>query len=469
KHLNNNAILQMDIVNGANTFHIQPNEIIVGGMPNLSLGEGCYVMRYLTDDEHQAGFIAGLSEASGVGHIIPDFDKLLQHGLGDLIADATVRHDAAIDPAKRDFYQATILSLQGVSEYLLRFADLAAATAKTLSDGEAWEKTNLAAVEARLRHVAINKPTSFAEAVQLLFATHCCIQLTGEPTALGRLDQVLLPYLEADSISLDEAQEIIDAFYIKLDEKVQQNRLFIEDHQPFGNLAMGGASGPYPQGASLGQWIQQITVGGTVADNKPGKGTPAYNDLTRLFIRASARLPLNAPCLSLRTRKDMPEDLLEEAATAILCGGAHPILLNDELIIDGMHRSGDNIGGDGMATETDNLWDSAVELRSARNYACDGCYEPQFSGENWFALGGFPTLNALECALNRGRTYLTAGETYLTGQVISFTSRPTEEIKSFEELVELFFEHFEWLNRKAINGQIQGFGNNTAVPGLMIV
>ncbi|MEL6750438.1 MAG: pyruvate formate lyase family protein, partial [Pseudomonadota bacterium] len=134
---------ELDIVNGANTFHIQPNEIIVGGMPNLSLGEGCYVMRYLTDDEHQAGFIAGLSEASGVGHIIPDFDKLLQHGLGDLIADATVRHDAAIDPAKRDFYQATILSLQGVSEYLLRFADLAAATAKTLSDGEAWEKTNL--------------------------------------------------------------------------------------------------------------------------------------------------------------------------------------------------------------------------------------------------------------------------------------------------------------------------------------
>ena len=37
-------------------------------------------------------------------------------------------------------------------------------------------------------------------------------------------------------------------FWIKIGEKVQLNRQFVEDHQVFGNLAMGGASGNYPQG-----------------------------------------------------------------------------------------------------------------------------------------------------------------------------------------------------------------------------
>ena len=98
-----------------------------------------------------------------------------------------------------------------------------------------------------------HKPETFVEAVQFIFTLHSCLHLNGEPTAFGRMDQMLQPFYEKGGITPEEAQEIIDAFYIKLDEKVQQNRIFMEDHQPFGNLAMGGRSGPYPQGASLGQ------------------------------------------------------------------------------------------------------------------------------------------------------------------------------------------------------------------------
>jgi Dyp-type peroxidase family len=454
---------ELDVLNGSDTYRIQPEEIVVGAMPNLSLGEGRYVMRYLTDDERQQSFLTGISEASGVGHNIPDYDKLLSNGLGQLIGDVQSRLHAETDAQKKDLYQASLFSLKGVSEYIERYADLAQQTARQMSQGQAWEKENLHAIDVRMRHLTTGKPRSFLEAVQLLFSVHCCIHLTGEPTALGRLDQVLLPYLKMDDISLEDAQEVIDAFYIKLDEKVQQNRIFMEDHQPLGNLAMGGASGPYPQGASLGQWIQQITVGGTLANEDAGVGTPAYNDLTRIFLRASARLPLNAPCLSLRTRKDMPDDILEEAATAILSGGAHPLLLNDELLIEGLQNSGDDVGGSTIELETGNRWRSTVTKTTARNYACDGCYEPQFPGENWFSLGGFSTLQPLECALNQGKTYSSAGETFLKGQAISFTSKANSEISSFDELIELYLQHFEWTNRKSITGQLGNYGNNTSL------
>lgn len=452
-----------EVVYGSDTYRISPEEIIVGAMPNLSLGEGRYVMKYLSEAERLDGFVTNLSEASGVGHVIPHYEKALKLGLGGMLAEVEQYAKGAQDQAKKDLYQAAHLTLLGIAEYFLNYAKLAEQMAAGMQPGQAWEKHNLLDIAARMKKLSKDKPGSFVEAVQFIFTLHTCLHLNGEPTAFGRMDQLLQPYYAADKLGAAHAQEVIDAFYIKLDEKVQQNRIFMEDHQPFGNLAMGGSSGPYPQGASLGQWIQQITVGGTVADGETdyAKTKPAYNDVTRLFIRASGRLPLNAPCLSLRTRHDIPDDILQEAAHALLAGGAHPILLNDEKIIAGLYHSGDGVGNN-LAQQT-RAWNSQVSLKSAQNYACDGCYEPQFPGENWFSLGGFSTLQPLECALNQGRTYSSAGQSYLFGQTISQTTKPAGEIASFEELLHLYQQHFEWLNRKAFNGQIMGYGANTRV------
>lgn len=450
-----------EVVYGSDTYRISPEEIIVGAMPNLSLGEGRYVMKYLSENERMDGFLNNLSEASGVGHVIPHYEKALHKGLSVMKAEVLAYEKEAEGLEKRDLYRSAYLSLEGISEYFRNYGKLARATAAKMTDGQVWEKENLEFIAYRMYKLADHKPDTFLEAVQFIFTLHSCLHLNGEPTAIGRMDQLLLPFYEKGEVSPAEAQEIIDAFYIKLDEKVQQNRIFMEDHQPFGNLAMGGSSGPYPQGASLGQWIQQITVGGTIADGTLDfeATKPAYNELTKLFIHASGRLPLNAPCLSLRTRKDIPQDLLEAAAHAVLSGGAHPILLNDEKIIEGLYRSGDGVGGD-LKQKTKN-WNSAVTMKSAQNYACDGCYEPQFPGENWFSLGGFSTLQPLECALNQGRTYSSAGQSYLFGQTVSLNSKPADQIKSFDELLRIYFEHFELLNRKAFNGQLMGYGANT--------
>ncbi len=48
-----------------------------------------------------------------------------------------------------------------------------------------------------------------------------------------------------------------------------------------------------------------------------------------------------------------------------MSGGAHPILMNDDRLCDALYHS--SIRG-------------SISLGEARDYACDGCYEPMISG-----------------------------------------------------------------------------------------
>ncbi len=45
---------------------------------------------------------------------------------------------------------------------------------------------------------------------------------------------------------------------------------------------------------------------------------------------------MNAPCLGLRVQKNTPQFILDEAAKAVLAGGAHPIIINDDKVIAGL-------------------------------------------------------------------------------------------------------------------------------------
>ena len=453
-------------INGADTYHMDAQELIVGGLPNLGLGQGRYVIDYARKDEEMQNFFLGLGYASGVGHTVPAFQRALDKGIGGMIAEVEAQRVAAGEASKREFHAGVALALEGVRDHCIAFARLAAEMAVKAETEE--ERANLIDIERRMTRLSNDKPETMLEAAQVIFTFHSALHLIGEPTAIGRLDQMLAPFYDADMkagrIDAARAQEIIDCFWVKLGEKVLLNRMMVEDHQPFGNLAMGGMSGNYPQGGANNQWIQQVTVGGTIADDAKGDGKPAYNDVTLLCIRAARRLPLNAPCLSLRTRRDMPEKILQEAALALLSGGAHPILLNDEKVIPGLVASGEGVGdGADVAKKAGGLWDSTVPLRVARDYACDGCYEPQLSGTSWFTLGGLTTPQVLEAALNQGKAWASAGPIWFRGQRVSFTSPPPSAITSFEQLVDLFFEHLRWMYAKQTDGTLGVFGQMSAV------
>lgn len=198
-----------------------------------------------------------------------------------------------------------------------------------------------------MRHLSSKPPTipkgnnakamndSLHQAVQLILSVFICLHLTGEPVSIGRVDYLVRKFVPKYSQQpTQEQQDIIDSFWLKVGEKANFNKGFFEDHQKWGNLAMGGNSSPYPQGASFNQWGHQLSCGGTDPN-----GDPFYNCITIACLRASRTIPVNAPCLGLRVQKNTPRFILEEAAKTALAGGAHPIIINDDKVIAGLRRA----------------------------------------------------------------------------------------------------------------------------------
>ncbi|KAK2570558.1 putative dehydratase PflD [Acropora cervicornis] len=427
----------------ADVFSIHPDELIVGRMPPcFSLGLGKRVMPYLRKEEQMPAFVKGLSEAAGFGHVIPDYETLLTKGLERMKQD--MKDDIGDTEEQSDFVASCILALEGAQKYIKNFGFLAGYMAqKSESIFSDAQRENLKTIEARMHKIATDRPETFIEAVQLLFSYHCCLHLSGEPVSIGRMDQFLEPFLEGTPPV--EAQEIIDCLFVKLCEHVHVNTRLLNDMGAWGSIAVPYAStGMFPNGDTINQWVQQVTVGGYKANDAivPEDGC---NPITVMCLKASRRLPLNAPCLSLRMHQNMPQEVLQEAAKAILSGGSHPVLLHDGHLIDGLLEAGTP--------------DLPVSLKSARNYSCDGCYEPIFPGETDFSLAYVALLQILEMAINHGSTYAMAGPTYLEGAPQSFPTPPPEEITSFEKLKELFALHLRVRTEYNIFSLLLNYGN----------
>ncbi|KAM0342541.1 hypothetical protein ACHAPU_009515 [Fusarium lateritium] len=424
-------------------LRIEPKELIVGVIPDFTLGRGKEVVPYLSNDETQAAWLKGsLNEWSAMGHVVPDYERLVQQGLGKLHDDLQVKSDnakKANDP-KAPFFRSALLSVQGVQGYLRNWTIIAKEAASKARDPE--DKANMEDVSSRLAHLVDQPPRDFQDAVQLIFSGHCCLHLVGELTALGRLDQILWPFLDKDKITVDRAQEIVDCLWLKIGENAFVNRAFIYDYVTYGTTAVCGVGGNFPQGGGINQWVQQVTVGGYKAnDNETPEG--GANKVTMLCLKASRRIPVNAPTLSLRVYKDMPEEYLDEAAKAILAGGAQPILYNDDKLCRGLRESDPNL----------------VSTAWSRNYAADGCYEPMFAGASEFTFNNVQPMLALEQTINQGATYGAAGPESLRGLKQTFRSPPSAKIKTFQQLQGIFLEQLEWLVIQCYNVMLENYGN----------
>ncbi len=430
------------------TFRLHPRELIVGVVPDYTLGSGSESIGYLVGEERTEAFLLKVNESGAAGHNVPNYQRLIERGIGGLVEDVRALLKGAADVEAETFYKSVLIALEGVQAYLGNYAALARETLASMLHGAPADRRNLEAVAARLDKLRTDPPESFIEAAQLVFSVHCSMHIAGEAVSIGRLDQLLAPFYPAEGLSAERAQEIIDCFWIKMDEKVLLNHRHFNDRLSRGSGAITYEGGDFPQGAALNQWVQQITVGGYKANDAeiPEDGC---NEVTLMCLRAARRLPLNAPCLSLRVHAATPPEVVEEAAKAILSGGAHPMLINDDKIIPGLLTSGERIRPGG----------SIVDVADARDMVCDGCFEALFAGKCEFAFSYVPVPEAIEMALNRGRTYLASGPVHITGLKASFRSKRPEEIADFEEFYRIFLDHYRHKLIDFYHGMLSRYGN----------
>lgn len=262
------------------------------------------------------------------GHIIPGFERLIQRGYGALIEEAKGHLTGGQDSAD---LRAMLICSEAAGLYILRYADYAAELAQRTQVRE--YKSHLTTMEAALRHIAYGKPRTFFEAVQLIWLTHEMLYAENFPASLsfGRLDQYLYPFYKADVanniLTLEEAQDIIDAFWVKL------------------GITLHG--------------YQNITIGGLGPD-----GEDASNELTVMMIQACRKTLFDQPLLCLRYHKSMPDEVWTESVELLKTGIGLPAFFIDDFCIDAKLRMGHS-------------------REDAMNYGLVGCVEMSCPGKEY--------------------------------------------------------------------------------------
>ncbi|MDR1586778.1 MAG: hypothetical protein LBS57_04915 [Treponema sp.] len=327
----------------------------------------------------------GLGKRWANGHLIAGYAFVMPQGYAALEARLREKYEQA-EGEQKDYYEAMIIAVQGAQEYIGRYEKAARETLQNTENPE--QKKTLERIAEACARIKTEAPSNFFEAVQALTLLHEMLLFenhTGS-MSLGRVDQLLWPYYEADKkagrINSEEAGEIIDALWLKI--------------------------------ASVIMGFQNVTVGGTGPN-----GESLENDLTLLCLRASRKLRQDQPLLSLRVHKGMSDECWEEAIALITQGGGFPALFNDDVIVPAKEQLG--------IAKSDS-WD----------YGLVGCVEP--------SIGGKEYSNTEELRLNWAKIIelmLSGGKCTVTGVNMPLAGpRNLDDIGDFDTFYRWYKEEF---------------------------
>ena len=441
------------------TFEIKPGELIVGVMPMGSLGLGKVFPNYLTEMEKHVAFYTSRSVESVLGHNAPDYTRVLKHGLKGILKICRERRKSLefdnrypLGPnegieKKISFYKAVETCCNALVDYAKRFAELAEKEADGEKDVE--RKNELLEISRICRKVPMKPAGSFYEAVHSIWFVHLAFHSSVSHLSLGRLDQVLQPYLEK-SLSkgeIDEAKalELLECFFIKCAERLTltMEHIVEQDHQDFAT-GMGHSPFLVDQEATVNQFMQNIVIGGQTRDGKD-----AANRCTYLFLDACASVGLSTPTVNLRLHKNSSEELLQKAAQCALdANNGQPIIYNDEIIVPAFSRHPD------------------IPRKEALDYVVDGCWEVLMNGKCDFTYNMVNMLTVMECALNGG-ALISSGSSQLRGTKMSYLSPLASRITTFDELKEVLLSHLQLFTDK-VGMQLYSYyaleGSVTPVP-----
>jgi len=277
----------------------------------------------------------------GQGHIIPNFEKLLNSGLGQILQQTLVLSEK--HPGN-DFYEASIITLKASQTHILRYAALAKLSADIEPDRR--RRSELLEIARISTKISVDKPETFYEACQLLW--FLCVILQYESNAsslsLGGFDKYMYPFYENDlkkGVPAESLREILTCLWIKTNDVV---------------LIRSSSSATYFAGFPTGY---TITLGGLTAN-----GHSAVNSLSYLALDTYQDIRLPQPNLGVRINELIEPAFLKKTAETVRLGTGIPQIFNDEVIVPGFLNRG-------------------VSLEDARNYSVVGCVELSLPGKTY--------------------------------------------------------------------------------------
>ena len=329
-------------------------------------------------------------------HSVRDYAKVLRLGFRGIrreveaeLAEADIADSDF--PQKENFWRAALQVCDAGCLLGQRYADLATQMAADADDPD--ERSRLQRMAEACSRVPAEGARTFFEATQALWLAH--ILTCGEDginaNSIGRLDQMLFPYYQADidagRLTRDDACRIMEEFACKL---------YLEYD------------------------VQAITLGGQDKD-----GNDAVNELSHVILDATRNAGVIRD-LSIRLHKSSPSEFVDRAARMIVRGGGIPFIFNDDCFVKA-------------------LTDRGIALEDARNYAPIGCIELTVPGRaNPHAVSGwFSGIKCLELALFDGEDPTTGEQSGpQTGQLADFSS--------VEDLVEAYTKQVEYFAKRMV-------------------
>lgn len=317
------------------------------------------LLRYVIEQLSPAYYL--INVAAGIGHFIPNYEKIITKGVSGCLAELEGRDDP--------FSRAARIACRGLVSFSRNLADEAERLAA--SEENDARKRELLEIARITRRVPEYPAETFHQALQVLWLAHMAVCLEGINSAVsfGRIDQFLYPYYKKDIekgfITPDEARELILCFSAKCTEHV---------------FHVSEAVSKYHGGYLV---VQAAIVGGV-----DRAGNDAVNELTWLFLDVMEESGLRDPNYQARIHKDSPTSYLHRAVEVARRGNGVPAFFSDEVSIETLLAHG-------------------YPLEDARDYGVVGCVELAVPGKSFLstdtALFNLPL--CLELALNRGRRF----------------------------------------------------------------
>ncbi len=321
----------------------------------VCINPDCLLVGSATLDEGRRHLTPLLTSVKSVSHTTIGFDKVLKYGYKGIREKINERLSrGGLDAGGVDLLNSMLVCLDAADIWHVRYL---AGLQEKIAQSSGQEKDTYTAVYEALKNVPQNPPHNFHEAVQSLWFSFAFQKLMGNWSGLGRIDEMLGPYLKNDLdkgvITKDQARELLAHFWILGCEWTTCAESGSGDAQYYQNVILGGID---------------------------ESGNEITNEVTYLVLDVVEELHISDFPIAVRINRNTPEKLLGRIAEVQRLGGGMVAVYNEEVVIDGLVKFGYNI-------------------KDARRFTNDGCWEVLIPGQTAFIYSPMDMLAVMQNAL----------------------------------------------------------------------